>query len=452
MRKPLILLVDDDRAVLDALEAALAPTFEPIARIETFASGQAVLVAVQGWTDEKRPIAVAIVDQKMPGITGVDLLIRVRAEAAADPAHPAAHMRAILLTGYAGLDSAIAAKNEAGVELYVEKPWTAAKLAGAAASLFDRHLEESSRAHWFEFREVTSRDDVEAHLRLRYEVYRREPKTAVFLPPGARGLDVDAYDAMAHFLTLYASGEGAAVPIGTLRVVRDVTGPAAVILDELVAGDPVLQARLRAPRPERLPLMNYLVDGDAVRRIVAAIDAAGESVAEPSRLTLDPHFRSAFGGRGNVTLAYFLIEGATAFFFFFRHCLLTCVPQHVRFYRPLGFREAEGTHTQLQPYLGVEASCLHGIDDNVPSPARERVISMATRIRRTGSICLCPTFPACLPEAYEPGRFEGVDLFCPIEARAPVPGRFGFRTLRPCPAGADGRGADCSGGVHPPVP
>ena len=123
MRKPLILLVDDDPAVLDALEAALAPAFEQIACVETFASGQAVLDAVPGWKNKKRPIAVAIVDQKMPGMTGVELLTRLRGAAAVDPAHPAANMGAILLTGYAGLESALAAKNEAGVERYLEKPW-----------------------------------------------------------------------------------------------------------------------------------------------------------------------------------------------------------------------------------------------------------------------------------------------------------------------------------------
>ena len=74
MKKPLLLLVDDDRAVLEALEAALSPGFEEIARVEAFDRSEDVLEAISRWTEEKRPIAVAVVDQKMPGITGGELL------------------------------------------------------------------------------------------------------------------------------------------------------------------------------------------------------------------------------------------------------------------------------------------------------------------------------------------------------------------------------------------
>ena len=74
MRKPLILLVDDDRSVLAALEAALRPAFEAICRIEACETGEEALDALPRWQEERRPVAVAIVDQKMPGMTGVELI------------------------------------------------------------------------------------------------------------------------------------------------------------------------------------------------------------------------------------------------------------------------------------------------------------------------------------------------------------------------------------------
>ena len=68
MNKPVLLLVDDDRAVLEALEAELAPAFGEIARIEAFDDGRAVLDALPLWTAEQRSIAVAIVgDSALPG-------------------------------------------------------------------------------------------------------------------------------------------------------------------------------------------------------------------------------------------------------------------------------------------------------------------------------------------------------------------------------------------------
>src|SRR5207247_2088516 len=139
MKKPLILLVDDDRAVLEALEAALLPAFEEICRIEAFEDPADVLAAGPRWTEERRPIAVAIVDQKMPGMSGVDLLKTLREGATASEGfHPARHLKAILLTGYAGLDSALDAKNESGADRYLAKPWDSITLVRAGRSLLSR--------------------------------------------------------------------------------------------------------------------------------------------------------------------------------------------------------------------------------------------------------------------------------------------------------------------------
>ena len=200
-----------DRAVLDALESALVPTFEEIARVEAFDNPEDVLVALSRWTAEKRPVAVAIVDQKMPGMTGVELLTRLRGEPLFE------HTQSVLLTGYAGLESAITAKNQASVERYLEKPWTPARLLATTWELIAEHLAASGIAHHFVFREVREEPELRDHLELRYEVYRATAGIHNVLPSDG-GMDLDAYDAVSQFLSLFEYDIGYARQIGTLRV------------------------------------------------------------------------------------------------------------------------------------------------------------------------------------------------------------------------------------------
>jgi hypothetical protein len=52
MKKPLLLPVDDDRAVLEALEAELVPAFGDFCRIATFDDRCEVLASLLRWTEE----------------------------------------------------------------------------------------------------------------------------------------------------------------------------------------------------------------------------------------------------------------------------------------------------------------------------------------------------------------------------------------------------------------
>src|SRR2546426_3028212 len=195
MKKPAILLVDDDHAVLEALEAAITAAFAQICRIEAFDDPREVLAAFDSWVQEERPLAVAIVDQKMPHCTGIELLEYLREIAAKSfvsqetggnlgrtPFGPAAHLRSALLTGYAGLDSALAAKNGAGVDRYLEKPWDPEKMVKTVRQLLRIHLEETGAGVYLTLREVRDVPTLEALLRLRYEVVRNG-RRRWFLPP-----------------------------------------------------------------------------------------------------------------------------------------------------------------------------------------------------------------------------------------------------------------------------
>lgn len=117
--RPLVLVVDDDPAVLEALSSLLAPRLEPLYSVETAASAEEALELVASTDGASRPVALVISDEKMPGRSGTDLLIALRQH----PAHRDGGR--IVITAYAGLASAKKAINEAEVDRYYPKPWDA---------------------------------------------------------------------------------------------------------------------------------------------------------------------------------------------------------------------------------------------------------------------------------------------------------------------------------------
>ena len=75
----------------------------------------AALAAARELAARNTPIALFLVDQRMPGMTGTELLREVAS------LHPAS--RRVLLTAYADTDVAIAGINEIGLDHYLMKPW-----------------------------------------------------------------------------------------------------------------------------------------------------------------------------------------------------------------------------------------------------------------------------------------------------------------------------------------
>ena len=62
-----------------------------------------------------RPVALLVSDQRMPGMTGIELMAAVR-ETSPDT-------KLLLLTAYADTDVAIRAINDIGLDYYMFKPW-----------------------------------------------------------------------------------------------------------------------------------------------------------------------------------------------------------------------------------------------------------------------------------------------------------------------------------------
>jgi len=113
--KPVILTVDDDLPVLRAVERDLRARYGTDYRIVAASSGAEALEAVRQLTLRGSAVALFMVDQRMPQMTGVELLAQT-AELQPDA-------RRVLLTAYADTDVAIRAINEIHLDHYILKPW-----------------------------------------------------------------------------------------------------------------------------------------------------------------------------------------------------------------------------------------------------------------------------------------------------------------------------------------
>jgi thioredoxin reductase (NADPH) len=115
MARPILLAVDDDPGVLEAVVQDLRRHYGAEYRIMRAAGGPAALETLTQLKARQEPVALLISDQRMPGMTGVEFLERAR-ELAPDA-------RRVLLTAYADTDGAIRAINSARIHYYLNKPW-----------------------------------------------------------------------------------------------------------------------------------------------------------------------------------------------------------------------------------------------------------------------------------------------------------------------------------------
>jgi thioredoxin reductase (NADPH) len=115
MTKPIIFSVDDDPAVLSAIERDLRNHYKSSYRIMKSGSPKEALDAIRQLKERGAPIAMFIVDQRMPVMTGTEVL------AEAKKLYPDA--RKVLLTAYSDTEAAIVSINEIGLDHYLLKPW-----------------------------------------------------------------------------------------------------------------------------------------------------------------------------------------------------------------------------------------------------------------------------------------------------------------------------------------
>jgi thioredoxin reductase (NADPH) len=115
MARPILLAVDDDAGVLEAVVQDLRRQYGNTYRVMRAGGGQAALDTLAQLKTREVPVALLLSDQRMPGMTGVEMLERAR------DLYPEA--RRVLLTAYADTEAAIRAINSARIHYYLNKPW-----------------------------------------------------------------------------------------------------------------------------------------------------------------------------------------------------------------------------------------------------------------------------------------------------------------------------------------
>jgi len=114
-RRPAILAVDDEPAVLAAVARDLRRRFGEQYRILRTGSGAEALELLAEMRTRGDRVAMLVADQRMPGMDGTDYLLEARS------IYPEA--KRVLLTAYADTDAAIQAINEVSLDYYLLKPW-----------------------------------------------------------------------------------------------------------------------------------------------------------------------------------------------------------------------------------------------------------------------------------------------------------------------------------------
>ncbi len=114
-RRPAIVAVDDEPAVLAAVARDLRRGFGDRYRILRAGSGDEALDLLKEMRTRGDAVALLIADQRMPGQSGTEYLVRARTIV------PEA--KRVLLTAYADTEAAISAINEVALDYYLLKPW-----------------------------------------------------------------------------------------------------------------------------------------------------------------------------------------------------------------------------------------------------------------------------------------------------------------------------------------
>jgi thioredoxin reductase (NADPH) len=111
--------IDDEEQVRSAVERDLARHYRRGYRIMKASSGAEGLDTLRRLKQRNDTVALFLVDQRMPEMTGTEFLAKAR------EVYPEA--RKVLLTAYADTEAAISAINAVGLDHYLMKPWTPAE-------------------------------------------------------------------------------------------------------------------------------------------------------------------------------------------------------------------------------------------------------------------------------------------------------------------------------------
>ena len=120
-KRPTLLCVDDEEMILELLEITFGHDYEVL----TARSAKEALEIIT------KEVAVVICDQRMPKMSGWELLKKIR-EKYPDTVR-------VIITGYSDMNALIAAVNAGEIYRYVHKPWETRELIDIVKSAIERH-------------------------------------------------------------------------------------------------------------------------------------------------------------------------------------------------------------------------------------------------------------------------------------------------------------------------
>ena len=129
--KHTLLVVDDEPDVCDSVHDLLRQEFR-VLKARSAAEGYKLMETIE--------VHIIMTDQRMPQVSGVELLSKVRL------GHPTAVR--MLFTGYADFDSIVSAINQGHIFQFLKKPWQPEELEAAvreAAHEYDRLVEQAEQ-------------------------------------------------------------------------------------------------------------------------------------------------------------------------------------------------------------------------------------------------------------------------------------------------------------------
>ena len=251
MAKPAILAVDDDVAVAAAVVRDLRTRYGEDYRVLRATSGREALDLVSDLLLKDRQLAAVVSDQRMPGLTGIDVLREVRDQ------FPDSKL--VLLTAYADTDVAIRAINDIALDHYLMKPWDppAERLYPVLDGLLDdwrrAHPDRDSEVRVVGHRWSEATQGVKSFLAHNHVPYR--------------WLEVDQGDEATRLLEL-AGTDSQRLPVVALPDGGCLSAPSSVELAN------ALGLRTRAERP----LYDLCIVGAGPAGLAAAVYAASEGL------------------------------------------------------------------------------------------------------------------------------------------------------------------------------
>ena len=226
-----ILFVDDEERVLNALRALFRNDYQ----VHTATNGTDALELVK-----RHAIPIVVSDQRMPGMTGVELLRQVRAESP--------RTVRMLLTGYSDLAALVGSVNEGEVFRFVRKPWD----------------NDEIRAIVSEAAAVVSKLS-----------QRAAPRAATAISPRSSGslLVIDPGKSLAEGLERLVAGEASVKLVATVPEAAKLlqSGEFAAIVADLRAGRDDLVKLFRVVKAKRPETLSILVAAEADSELVAEL-------------------------------------------------------------------------------------------------------------------------------------------------------------------------------------